>query len=151
MHVSGVRVAVAGLMVALTLTACDNGDPRAAGLGLTHTPADLSELAGGPWVADHVTDPNVSLVPGSEIELRFDSDSVSADAGCNRLFGGASIEGDELVVPALASTQKACDDALTQQDAWLTDFLSSHPTIEVLEQELWLSHGDDTVVHLFQQ
>ena len=87
----------------------------------------------------------------SEIEIRFQSDSLSVDADCNTLFGGASIEGDDLAVPDLASTRKACEDALSRQDAWLTDFLGSHPAIEVLDQDLWLSHGDDSVIHLVHQ
>ena len=145
------RLALVGLMAVLVLTACDNGEPRSASLGLTHTPADLSELEGGVWTASSILDPDVSLAPGSQIEVRFEADSLSVDAGCNKLFGGASIDGDELVVPALASTQKACEDALMRQDAWLSDFLSSRPTIEVLEQDLWLSHGDDTVIHLVHE
>jgi heat shock protein HslJ len=151
MRVPGFRPALVGLMAVLVLTACDNSQPRVETNGLTHTPADLSELEGGPWVADSILDPDVSLVPGSQIEMRFQADSLSVNAGCNTLFGGASIDGDELVVPALASTKKACDDALSQQDAWLTDFLGSSPTIEVLAQDLWLSHGNDTVIHLVQE
>ena len=71
MRVSSVRVAVIVLMAALALTACDNGEPRAESLGLTHTPADLSEVE-GTWVADSILDPDTSLVPGSEIEIRFE-------------------------------------------------------------------------------
>src|SRR5262245_35536039 len=151
MRRSDVCLAVVGLVAALALTACDDEEPRVESLGLAQTPADLSELAGEVWVADSVLDPDVSLVPGSQIEMRFQGDSLSANAGCNTLFGGASIDGDDLVAPALASTKKACADDLTQQDTWLTDFLSTRPTIEVLDQDLWLSHGDDSVIHLVQQ
>lgn len=152
MRGSGVRLAAVCLAAAaLALTSCDDSQPRLDVGGLAQAPADLSDLEGGVWVANDVQDPTVSLVPGSQVELRFQQDSLSADAGCNKLFGGASVGGDELVVPALASTRKACDDALTQQDAWLSDFLSSSPTIEVLDHDLWLSQGDDTVLHLVQQ
>jgi heat shock protein HslJ len=151
MRASGLRLGVAGLLAALLLSACDNGEPRDESLGLTHTPADLSELEGGPWVADSILDPKVSLVPGTQIEMRFQHDSLAVHAGCNTLFGGASIDGTDLVVASLASTKKACDASLTQQDEWLSRFLSSRPTIEVLEQDLWLSHGNDTVIHLVQQ
>ena len=143
--------AVVCAVVAVTLTACDDSEPRLDSLGLSQTPADLAQLEGGPWVADDISDPDVSLVPGSSIELRFEADSLSANAGCNTLFGRASIDGDELVAPTLASTRKACDDDLMQQDAWLSSFLGSRPTMEVLDQDLWLSQGDDTVVHLVQQ
>jgi heat shock protein HslJ len=148
---SGVLLAALGLVAALALTACDDSEPRVDTLGLAQAPADLSELAGGVWVADDIQDPDVSLVPGSQIEMRFQSDSLSANAGCNTLLGGASIDGDELVAPALASTKKACEADLTRQDAWLTDFLGSRPSIEVLDHDLWLYHGDDTVIHLVQQ
>jgi len=151
MRMSGVRSALVALVAALALTACDDSEPRVDVGGLAQAPADLSELEGGAWLADDVQDPEVSLVPGSQVEMRFQQDSLSADAGCNNLFGPASIDGDELVAPALASTRKACDDALTQQDAWLSDFLSSRPTIELLDRDLWLSHGDDSVLHLVQE
>src|SRR5262249_34255382 len=97
MRAAGVRIAVVGIMAAALLTACDNGEPRAESLGLTHTPSDLSELEGGAWVTNHVTVPDVTLVSGTEIEMHFKSDSISVNAGCNTMFGSASIEGDELV------------------------------------------------------
>jgi heat shock protein HslJ len=151
MRGSKARWALVVLVAALALTACDDSEPRVDSLGLAQAPSDLSELKGGAWVADSVLDSDVSLVPGSQIEMRFQSDSLSVNAGCNTMFGGASVDGDELVAPALASTKKACEDALTQQDAWLSDFLGSRPTIEVLDQDLWLSHGNDSVLHLIRQ
>lgn len=151
MRPAGVGLLLVGAVASLALTACDHGEPRSESLGLTHTPADIAELDGGVWVADDFLDPHVDAVPGSRIELRFTDDSLSVNAGCNTMFGGASIDGDELVAPALASTQKACADDLTRQDAWLSQFLGSRPTIEVLEQDLWLSHGNDTVIHFVQQ
>jgi len=151
MGVSMVRFAGVAVIVALALTACDDSEPRVAVGGLAQAPADLSDLEGGAWVADSVQDPDVSLVSGSQIEMRFKSDSIAVSAGCNTLFGGASVDGDELVADGLASTQKGCDDALSQQDAWLSDFLGSRPSIEVLDQSLWLFHGDDSVIHLIRQ
>jgi heat shock protein HslJ len=148
MFASSVRVAAAGLVAALALTACEAGEPRSESYGVGRTPADLAELGGGVWVANHILDPDTSIVPGSQIEVRFKNDSVAVTAGCNTLFGPASIDGTELAVSGLASTQKACDDDLSQQDAWLSDFLSSNPTIEVLANDLWLSQGEDTVIHL---
>lgn len=151
MGVSMGRFAGVAIIAALALTACDDSEPRVAVGGLAQAPADLSDLEGGAWVADSVQDPDVSLVSGSQIEMRFKSDSIAVNAGCNTLFGGASVDGDELVADGLASTQKGCDDALSQQDAWLSDFLGSRPSIEVLDQGLWLFHGDDSVIHLIRQ
>jgi heat shock protein HslJ len=152
MRASGVRLAAVCLVTSvLALTSCDDSEPRVDVGGLAQAPADLSQLEGGAWVADNVVDPDVSLVPGTQIEMRFQSDTLSANAGCNTLAGGASLNGDELVASALASTKKACDDTLGQQDAWLSDFLGSRPTIEVLDHDLWLSQDDDTVIHLTQE
>src|ERR1700750_1145193 len=142
MRVSDVRFAAVGLLAALALSGCDDSQPRVDTLGLAQAPTDLSELEGSAWVADDVQDPDVSLVPGSQIQMTFDQDSVTVEAGCNTLSAGASIDGAEVVASTPASTRKACDDALTQQDAWLTDFLGSSPTIEVLDHDLWLSQGD---------
>ena len=151
MGVAMARFAGVALIAALALTACDDSEPRVETGGLAQAPADLTELEGGAWVADSVQDPEVSLVSGSQIEMRFKSDSMSVNAGCNTLFGRASIDGDELVADGLASTRKACDDALEQQDSWLSDFLDSRPSIEVLDEGLWLFHGNDTVIHFVRQ
>jgi len=68
---------------------------------------------------------------------------VSANAGCNTLFGGASWDGGKLELDgALASTMMACDDALMEQDQWLSDFLSSSPALALDGKTLTL--GDDT-------
>jgi heat shock protein HslJ len=151
MGVSMVRFVGVAIIAALALAACDDSQPRVEVGGLAQAPADLSDLESGTWVADSVQDPDVSLVSGSQVEMRFKSDSMSVNAGCNTLFWGASIDGDELFADGLASTQKGCDDALTKQDAWLSEFLGSRPSIEVLDQSLWLFHGDDSVIHLIRQ
>jgi heat shock protein HslJ len=151
MGVSMVRFVGVAIIAALALAACDDSQPRVEVGGLAQAPADLSDLESGTWVADSVQDPDVSLVSGSQVEMRFKSDSMSVNAGCNTLFGGASIDGDELVADGLASTQKGCDDALTKQDAWLSEFLGSRPSIEVLDQSLWLFHGDDSVIQPIRQ
>ena len=48
------------------------------------------------------------LVDGTQVELTFDGQDLGATAGCNQLASGWSLEGDVLVVPAMAMTQMAC-------------------------------------------
>ena len=134
------------LLAALVLSSCDTGAGRGEEAVLVHTP-DLAGLADRVWVADGIVDPDRQLVQGSTITVTFTEDSLSANAGCNTLRGGASIDGDELVVSQLASTMKACEEPLMAQDQWLSTFLTSRPTIEQREDDLWLSR-DDTVIHL---
>jgi len=146
MTTSRAASAALALLAAAALTACAGTTGRAAAYGLAVTP-DLSELAGHPWVADNILDPDRDLAPGSQITMRFTSDSLSADAGCNPLRGAASVDDSELVVADLASGLKACDEQLAEQDQWLSTFLTQRPTIERLDDDLWLSR-EDTTIHL---
>lgn len=97
--------------------------------GLVVTPS-LSSLDGKTVVADGIVDPDRDLVSGSQITMSFNADSVSVDAGCNTFGGPASIADYELVVDVLASTQMTCDEALEEQDQWLTSFLGTRRRFE---------------------
>jgi heat shock protein HslJ len=144
MTVTGVRLALPGLVLALALAACATSEARGESVGLAHAPA-LTDLGGGAWVADNILDPKVSLVPGSRITMTFHDGSLSAKAGCNTMRGHAAIDDGHLVVTAVASTLKGCSDALSRQDAWLSKFLASRPSIERQKQDLWLTRHDTTV------
>ena len=137
---------LSALLLVCTLVACGYGDGRSADYGLKSTP-QLSDLEGKNWVAHEIVDPDRQLVSGSSLTMTFSADSLSANAGCNTLHGAASVQDDELVASQLASTMMACEEDLMAQDTWLSDFLTSKPTIEHSDDDLWLSQGD-TVVHL---
>jgi heat shock protein HslJ len=141
-------VGVAGLAVvaATTLAECEASPGRSADDALVETP-ELSDLSGATWIADGIVDEDRDLVPGSTITMTFTADSMSANAGCNTLSGPASVDDGELVVAELAATLMACEDPLAEQDTWLSSFLTSRPTIERQDDDLWLAH-DDTVIHL---
>ena len=137
---------LSALLLVCTLVACGYGDGRSADYGLKSTP-QLSDLEGKTWVAHEIVDPDRQLVSGSSLTMTFSADSLSANAGCNTLHGAASVQDDDLVASQLASTMMACDEALMAQDTWLSDLLTSKPTIEHSDDDLWLSQGD-TVIHL---
>jgi heat shock protein HslJ len=139
---------VLGIVLATCLTACAESYGRSADSGLAFTP-DLADLSGDSWVATRVEDRDHELVPGTKVTLMFTADSVAVNAGCNTLRGRAKVDEDELVMEEPASTMMACEAPLTEQDVWLTKFLTSRPTIERLDNNLWLSK-DDTVIHLTQ-
>jgi heat shock protein HslJ len=142
------RFVVAGLalLAATAVVSCDTSEGRSEDAALLVTP-ELSDLADSTWVADGIVDEDRELVPGSRISMDFTEDSVSANAGCNTLSGPASVDDGELVVAELAATLMACEDPLAEQDTWLSSFLTSRPTIERQDDDLWLAH-DDTVIHL---
>ncbi len=86
------------------------------------------------------------LVEGSAITLSFEGDTLGANAGCNSLSGGFTVEENELVVgDNLASTMMACSDDLMAQDQWLSSFLSDDPKISLDGDVLTLNEGDVTI------
>src|SRR5262245_34887249 len=127
-----------------------SASPRATAGTTPPTHPTSPTCPGDAWVADSVNDPNQQLVPSTEIVLTFTEETLSVDAGCNSMHGPASIEEDELVVDTLASTRKACDQALMDQDDWVSALLTSRPTIELLNDELSLTR-DDTVLPLVRE
>jgi|GEM_PF-872347 heat shock protein HslJ len=139
-------VVPAAVAAGLLLAACVDGTGRDATYGLVVVP-DLTDLSGDTFVADGIVDPDRELVSGTRIAMSFATDSVNVNAGCNTLSGTATIDDYELVLGHLRSTRKACDQALEEQDQWLTSFLTARPHFDRVDDDLYLSR-DDTVIHL---
>ena len=120
------RTSVTVLAVALALAACSGGGPDLQGMTFTSTDVRGHEL-----------------VEGTEVTLAFTEDQISAQAGCNTMTAQASWDDGTLELESpLAATMMACDDALTEQDQWLSQFLESSPAINLDGTELIL--GDDS-------
>ena len=117
----------AAAVVALVLTGCGSGG---------------DDLAGGTYTSTSAT--GHELVPGSTVTLTLADGRISANAGCNTMNGTATWDGDTLEVTGpLASTMMACEDALMQQDQWLSEFLTSSPALELDGDVLTLGDSDD--------
>lgn len=72
------------------------------------------------------------LVTGTTVTLSFEDDRISAQAGCNTMTGGATWVDGTLAVPEpLAMTAMACERGLEAQDQWLSDLLTSNPSISL--------------------
>lgn len=82
------------------------------------------------------------LAPDTQISLTFSGEQISANAGCNTLFGQGTWEGSELHVQELASTEMGCDSALHEQDEWLAGFLQSTPEASLDGETLTLTSED---------
>lgn len=88
-----------------------------------------------------------TIAPDSQISLTLAADgTLSARAGCNSMSGKYVVTNDVLLSPLQASTMMACDQALMDQDAWFSAFLSSKPTLKYADGILTLSNGTDTIV-----
>jgi heat shock protein HslJ len=86
-----------------------------------------------------------TLVEGTVITLIVRSDGVSVNAGCNTLFGDATWEDGVLRVPQLASTMMACDDALMDQDQWLSALLEGPVPYELDGDTLTLGEAGEQI------
>lgn len=129
---SSLRAPAAIAVLSLALTGCAGGSADLEGRTFTAT-----------GVRGH------DLVEGSAITLAFEDGQVSANAGCNTIFGEAQWDGGTLEAEQLASTLMACDDALMAQDEWLTALLTSSPTLSV--DGTTLTIGDATGLTLTEE
>ena len=129
---SSLRAPAAIAVLSLALTGCAGGSADLGGRTFTAT-----EVRGH------------DLVEGSAITLAFEDGQVSANAGCNTIFGEAQWDGGTLEAEQLASTLMACDDALMAQDEWLTALLTSSPTLSV--DGTTLTIGDATGLTLTEE
>lgn len=121
------RTAIAGAAAALLLAGCGGGSG--------------ADLAGSTYTSTEVR--GHDLVEGSQVTLTFADGRISANAGCNTMSGPATWEGETLEVEGpLASTMMACEEPLMEQDAWVSEFLTSSPDLAADGDELTL--GDDS-------
>jgi heat shock protein HslJ len=94
------------------------------------TPADGPspvDLPSGDYLSSDVT--GHELVPGTQVSLTWTDGQLRVQAGCNTLFGPASIEDGLLRVADLGTTEMGCSPDLMDQDAWLADFLAGAPEV----------------------
>lgn len=135
------------LVVGAGLVACgsDDAEPASSGTasGSGSDPGGTS-LDGKSFESTSVE--GYDLVEGSTIALRFADGAMSANGGCNSLAGGYSVDDGTLVAANLAATMMACDEALMNQDTWLSTLLTSSPSITLDGSTLTIDGGDNGTV-----
>jgi heat shock protein HslJ len=131
--------------VALLAGSCGRGDGGGAS-----TSSDR-ELTGRTFLSESVTEHGRAreLVDSTRIFLDFTTDGqISANAGCNHLFGEVSIDDDRLEVGLMGGTEMGCDPALHAQDEWLMAFLQNSPAWSLDGDRLTLTTADTEIVLL---
>ncbi|MFI5915891.1 META domain-containing protein [Dactylosporangium sp. NPDC051541] len=103
-----------------------------------------SGLAGRTFVSTEVT--GHTLAGGTHVELGFPEDGkLTAQAGCNHLFGDVEFGGGHLQVSDLGTTDMGCDQARGEQDQWLVAFLTAGPAFTLTGDDLVLTGGPATI------
>ena len=72
-----------------------------------------------------------SPIAGTTLTAIFTADHVSGSAGCNDYNGAYKLDGDKVTIGPLATTLKACDQAIMDQE---TEFLAALQTPATVEQ-----------------
>lgn len=133
-------VVTSTVLLVFVLAGCgEDADTRAATAGLED--GETVDLADRTFVSTDVR--GHDLVEDTSVTLSFESDQVSASAGCNTFMGAASWDDGTLSLDdeELAATMMACSPEQQEQDDWLTGFLASSPDLALDGSTLTV--GDD--------
>lgn len=65
-----------------------------------------------------------SLVPGSQVRLSFQGDTLGINAGCNSMGGVYQVVDGRVVTGQMSTTEMACAEPLMAQDQWISAFVS---------------------------
>src|SRR5262245_49784100 len=139
------RLAPLALLVLLALPlACGDDDSASgaapAGSGSSPTAAQLN---GNTYRSTSVQ--GQALVADTSLTLHFEANRISANAGCNQMNGGYTIDEGVLRVGNMAQTLMACPDDLQKQDDWVAALLTSNPAISLAGDTLTLSGNGVTI------
>jgi heat shock protein HslJ len=108
--------------------------------------AETADVAGRSFVSTAAV--GHDLVAGSTVTLEFGDGDLSANAGCNTLAGGYSVDGGTLTAGPLAMTEMACEPDLMAQDEWLAALLGGGPTLTGDGDELNVDGGAGSITLL---
>lgn len=97
--------------------------------------AQSSSLAGN-WRLVSMTESSAPtpMLPSTELTADFADDRVSGSGGCNRFMGGYQTQGEQLTIDTLASTSKACEESVMNQEFKYLTALQGAQRYEVDDQ-----------------
>lgn len=145
-------LAVPLLVMALTvLAACgsDSGgsDATKSGSGssdvttTTSKASSVTDLDGMSFVSESVT--GYTLVKDTQLLFTFDGKNLAVQAGCNNMTSTYSFTDDVLKwTHQPAATMMACDQALMDQDTWITNLLTAGMEAKATSKTLTLTSGE---------
>jgi heat shock protein HslJ len=133
---SGHRVATGLLLGLLVVGTVACGDEKSS-------TAEVANPDGKTYVMSQST--GLDVPEGATLQLAFQDGAIAVSGGCNSMNGSYTVTNSKLVVEHMASTSKACDDALMQYDTDVTAFLTSSPGIVIAGDVMTLQNSDITM------
>lgn len=133
-----VNLAIVVMALAILLIGCGSG------------PADSSSLQGTQWVL--VTLGGQAPLPDTAPSAEFSTDQISGSTGCNSYFGTYTVNGSELSIGDVASTEMWCmepEGVMDQEQAFLA-VLASVASYRLAEGRLELLDGVGGVILIFE-
>ena len=132
-------VCTVGLIAA---TACDPGSD-------TEPEADF--LAGRDFVLEGSK--GHTFIDGVQVSLRFHDGEVTANAGCNTMFGDYRVRDGRLVIGERmwGSTEIGCESPYAEQDAWISEFLGGDPLFVGDDPRFEISNDEATLTFVDEE
>jgi heat shock protein HslJ len=139
------------ILVAVVLLAACGSDGDGEGAGQSGESAreplrsDLALLEAASFVSTSVE--GRELLPGTEVWLSFDEDTLAVSGGCNTSFGAFTLDDGTLGWESdPASTMIACSEEEAEQDAWVSDLLATGVAATTDGVDLHLASRDVSLV-----
>ena len=124
----------------MLLAACAGGDAGSGGdTGAPATPGEsaVPALPGTSWRLEDLA--GAGVIDDAPASLEFsDGGRVSGSATCNRFTGTATLTGNAISFGPLATTRKACPEALMSQETRYLQALEVAERVEVQDSLLYL-------------
>lgn len=112
----------------------------------TADPATADELAGTSWALSDLNGA-APVAEGQPATLAFDDKGgVAGSTGCNRFFGGYSVDGAKVTFGQLGSTRMACPEPLMKQEQAFFDLLGRAATYAIAADTLTITAADGATI-----
>jgi heat shock protein HslJ len=105
-------------------------------------------VLGGTWLLFSYGDTAAPIFPleGTTIDLIFAPDGISGSGGCNQYFGGFTFSDNTISFTAVGATQRACDEAIMQQEAAYFAALSTASLFSTEDDSLSIAYEGGVLI-----
>jgi heat shock protein HslJ len=117
--------------------------------------AQSQELSGTSWIVTGYNNGKggvTSVIVGTELTANFGADGkLSGSAGCNTYTAGYQTDGNKISIGPAATTQKACEQAVMDQETQYLAALATAATYRIDGSQLEMRKADGALAATFQK